>query len=87
VFGGFSVQNDSGRIAQPKLAWLWLLEADFETCVELKNCGASELQKPSHELRRLLSAGIYLDISRIRALGHAGLFRDRNSAVVDLIML
>ena len=70
----FPWQDCAVGVAQPKLASLWLLKANLETCIELADRSMPELHEPGNELPLLLDHGEYLHISRVPALGHPSRF-------------
>ena len=71
MIGGLPGQDVAIVIAQAKVTWMWPSKTDFKTGIELSDCGATKLHKPSNKLWRvLLKAAVYLHVTRIPALRH-----------------
>ena len=89
MIGGFPGKDVAAVIAQPKLARSRPKKTDFETSVQLRDRGATELHKPGNEFGRILvKTAVYLDVSSIPALRHLPMRRNRrkdDGAVVALV--
>ena len=71
AIGDLPGQDVATVITQAKVAWMWPSKTDFETSIEVLNCGATELHKPSNKLLHTRpKAAVYLYVTRIPALRH-----------------